>query len=369
VDGNGRAWLVPGLTDMHVHLFDRDEFIMYLANGITTVRNLHGIPRHLAWRDSINRGQILAPRLFTSGPILDGDPPTRGTNVVLRTADDVVREVARQKAAGYDFLKVYDNLPRDLYEVLAREARAAGLPLVGHVPSPGGLAGLLEVAGQSGIEHVEELLPFFRGGRDSAGLGAAARALARQGVWVTPTVTVFLSAAEQAADWAAVKAREEMRWLNPETAETWGWLPTGEARSANPRARDGFEATVAFFEQRLIPALHQAGVRLLAGTDAPIPAIVPGFALVGELRSLVRSGLSPYEALAAATSNPAAFLGRAGEFGTIERGAAADLVLLTENPLDDIGALEHRVGVMRAGQWLSEQELRRRLEAMVAARQ
>jgi hypothetical protein len=352
---------------MHVHLFDRGEFLMYLANGITTVRNLHGIPRHLAWRDSIARGELLAPRLFTSGPILDGDPPTRGTNTVLRTREDAERAVAEQKTAGFDFIKVYDNLPRDLYEVLARAARGAGLRLVGHVPTPVGLAGLFEVNGQSGIEHVEELLPFFRAG-DTTGLAEAARGLAQRGIWVTPTVTVFLSARDQALDWPAVQARPEMRFMSAETATTWGWTPTGEGRSGNPRAREGFGRTVTFFETQLIPALHRAGVRLLAGSDSPIPALIPGFSLLEELRSFRRSGLSAYETLATATTNPAQFMDRRGEFGTIEVGAVADLVLLAANPLEDIGNLEQRIGVMRQGTWLSREELARRLDELVEQR-
>ena len=368
IDGRGQAWLIPGLADMHVHMFDRGELIMYLANGITTVRNLHGIPRHLAWRDSIHRNQLLGPRLFTSGPIVDGDPPTRGTNTVLRTREDVERAVAGQKAAGYDFIKVYDNLPRDLYELLAAEARRAGLPLVGHVPTPVGINGLLEVGGQYAIEHVEELLPFFRGGRDSSGLGNIAAALSRHGVWVTPTVSVYLSAVEQATDWNRVQHRPAMRYMNGETAQTWGWTPTGEGRNGNQRAREGFGGAVAFFEQQLIPSLQRAGVRLLAGTDAPIPAIIPGFSLVGELQSFVRSGLTTYEALATATSNPAQFLKKGGQFGTIEIGASADLVLLNADPLADIGNVDHRIGVMRAGRWLPQAELNGLLEEMVATR-
>ena len=369
IDGAGRSWLVPGLADMHVHLFDRGEFIMYLANGITTVRNLHGIPRHLAWRDSIAKGELLGPRLFTSGPILDGDPPSRGTNTVLRSREDAERAVAEQKAAGYDMIKVYDNLPRDLYEALAVASRRVGLPLVGHVPTLVGLTGLLEVNGQSGIEHVEELLPFFRGGTDTTGLGDTARSLARLGIWVTPTVTVYRSALEQATDWNAVLRRPEMRFLNPATMLDWGWTPTGEGRSGNQRAREGFARAVTFFESQLIPALQGAGVRLLAGSDAPIPAIVPGYSLLGELETFVRSGLSPFEAMVTATRNPALFMGRAGEFGTIEVGAAADLVLLGADPLENIGNLENRVGVMRAGVWLSRADLDRRLEEMVSRRE
>lgn len=120
--GRGTRLAHAGTLRHAVHLFDRGELLMYRANGITTVRNLHGIPRHLAWRDSISRRRLLGPRILTSGPIVDGDPPTRRTNTVIRTAVEAVRVVAEPKAAGYDYLKIYDNVPRDLYAVLAREA-------------------------------------------------------------------------------------------------------------------------------------------------------------------------------------------------------------------------------------------------------
>jgi hypothetical protein len=366
IDGRGR-FLVPGLADMHVHLLDRSELLAYAANGITTVLNLHGLGRHLAWRDSLARGLLLGPRLFTSGPIVDGNPPTRRTNVVVTTAAQAESVVVAQKAAGFDFLKIYDNVPPDLYRVLAATAKRAGLPMVGHLPTPVGLDGFLEVNGQVGLEHVEELLPFFRDGRDTAGIGRLARAPAANGVWVTPTVTVHASSLAQSRDWAAVRARAAMRFVRPATAEMWGWEPTGRGNDGNAGARERYERTVAFFERALIPALHRAGVRLLAGTDAPIATIIPGFALAEEIETLHRSGLSSYEALRAATSGPAEFLGRGGEFGVIAPGAAADLVLLDADPLADLAVLERPRGVMVRGSWLSREWLDAALERMVAS--
>jgi len=364
IDGTGR-FLIPGLADMHVHTFDRDELTLFLANGITTVRNLHGIPRHLAWRDSLARGTMLGPRLHTSGPIIDGSPPTRATNVVVRTPEEAARAVADQKAAGYDLIKIYDNVPRDLYPVILSAARAAGLPVTGHLPTPVGLTGLLEAGGQQSIEHVEELLPLFRDGRDTTNVDSVARQLARAGIWLIPTVTVYTSALAQSTDGAAVKARRELRYMNPATIRDWGWEPTATG-FAQEGARERFTRTVEFFERSLIPALHRAGVRLLAGTDAPIPAIVPGFSLVHELRTFVRAGLTPFEALATATRAPAAFLGASNEWGSIAVGRSADLVLLESNPLQSIDAVARPAGVMVRGRWLSRMELDSMLEALAA---
>jgi imidazolonepropionase-like amidohydrolase/ketosteroid isomerase-like protein len=365
IDARGR-FLLPGLADMHVHLFDRDELLLYVASGVTTVRNLHGIPRHLAWRDSIARGELLGPRLFTSGPIVDGDPPTRSTSVVVRTAAEAERVVREQKREGYDFLKIYDAVPPDLYRVLAAAARRAGLPMIGHLPTPVGLEGLLATRGQVGLEHVEELLPLHADGRDTAGVDATARALASAGVWVTPTVTVHASARAQALDWPALAARPAMRYVNPATARTWGWEPSARGNAGNPAARERYERTVGFFERSLIPALHRAGVRLLAGTDAPIATIVPGFSLVDELASFRRAGLSPYEVLVTATRGPAEFLGRSGELGVVAVGARADLVLLDASPLADLETLARPRGVMAGGRWLSREWLDAELERLAA---
>ncbi len=366
IDGRGK-FLLPGLADMHVHLLDRSELLAYAANGVTTVLNLHGLGRHLAWRDSLARGRLLGPRLFTSGPIVDGDPPTRRTNVVVTTAAQAESVVVAHQAAGYDFLKIYDNVPPGLYAVLAATAKRVGLPMLGHLPTPVGLEGLLATRGQAGLEHAEELLPFFRDGRDTTGLGRLAAALARDGVWVTPTLTVHASALAQARDWAAVRARPAMRFVRPATAEMWGWEPTGQGNDGNAAARERFERTVGFFERSLVPALHRAGVRLLAGTDAPIAAIIPGFALPDEIASLRRSGLSGYAALRTATANAAEFLGKRGEFGVIAPGASADLVLLDGDPLADPGTLARPRGVMLRGSWLSREWLDAALERLVAS--
>lgn len=356
IDGTGR-YLMPGLADMHVHMFDPDEMILYLANGITTVRNLHGTPTHLRWRDSLSTEAMLGPRLFTSGPIIDGDPPTRGTNKVIRTPAEAAQIVRAQKQAGYDYIKIYDNVPRDLYEVLLATARQQDIPVVGHLPTPVGLTGLLEAKHQKAIEHVEELLPFFDDGRDTTNATATARALARQGVWLGPTIAVLMWPFRQAEP--AIYELPERRYMRPETMEAWRWatspttLPPGASRVRERRWQFALLFTKHF---------HEAGGQLLAGSDAPIPTMIPGFSLIHELRAFVEAGLSPYEALATATRNPARFVGQPEAFGTLTAGASADLVLLKANPLEDVNHTQQRIGVMVRGRWLPEAFLQQRLE-------
>ncbi len=360
VDGRGTRWLMPGLADMHVHLFDRGEFIKYLANGITTVRNLHGLPRHLAWRDSLLAGAITGPRLITAGPILDGDPPTRATNTLVRTARDATAEVNRQADAGFDLIKVYDNISVDAYHAVIDAARRRGLPVAGHVPTPVTLAGVL-AARQQTIEHVEELLPLFADGRDARAVDSIATAIAAAGVAVVPTIVVYQSALDQVSDWEGVQRRPEMQHMNPATRAQWGWDPTATGRSNNAQARTRFERTTRFFLDVLVPALHRAGVTLVAGSDAPIPALVPGFALFDELVLLRRAGLTPLAVLQTATANAAKVSGAASRRGRVVRGFDADLLLLDADPTTDLGALRRRVGVMVGGRWHPQAALDRAL--------
>ena len=360
----GRLYLMPGLADMHVHMFDPNEMLLYLANGVTTVRNLHGLGSHLQWRESLLRNELLGPRLYTSGPIVDGNPPARATNRVIRTVAEARSVVAQQKQAGYDFLKIYDNVPRALYDVLAEEARLKNLPMVGHIPTPVGINGLLEVQGQKGIEHVEEFLPFYNDGRITSGVVAMAQALAAAQVWVVPTMVVHENAGQQHENWPAVRARPEMRFMTPQTLETWGWISNGEGRARTPAGVERYRRTTSFFQKTLVPELYRAGVKLLLGTDAPVAAIVPGFAIISELRGFVQSGLSPYQTLEIATKNAAIFVNAENEFGTVEAGKAADLLLLTANPLEDLENVALRAGVMVRGKWLAEKKLREKLEEL-----
>lgn len=363
IDGAGRLYVLPGLTDMHVHMFDRDEMILYLANGITTVRNMHGIMRHLAWRDSIARGELLGPRIYTSGPIIDGDPPTRSTNVVIRTPDEVRRVVDEQIDAGFDFIKIYDNVPLDLYRVLTAEARARGKIVVGHLPTPVGIDGIMEPNGQHGVEHAEELLPFFDDGRSDAGLATTARRFAQADIWLDATIDVYASALAQSQNWTALKARPEMAYVNPETSRTWGWEETARSRTG-PGATQRFQRTTTFMTQRLIPEFRAGGVHLLAGSDAPIPALIPGFALLDELDLLRSAHLTPFEVLQTATTNPATFLGQAADLGPLTAGRLADLLVVDTNPLENLGALRRRRGVIVRGRWLSQVGLQRRLDSL-----
>jgi imidazolonepropionase-like amidohydrolase len=303
VDGNG-AYLLPGLADMHVHLRSVEELPLYVAAGVTTVRNMNGRPEHLAWRDRVAGGALAGPRIFTSGPAvsrrlfgLKGVGP--------RTVTEADRFVREQSGAGYDMIKVQNGIALPVYERLLQVAKLLRMPVVGHVVSGVGAERSL-AAGQVSFEHA--VIELFDGGQSR--LDEGARAIARAGAWV------------------------------------------GTVSSD----RNGRCAPPTELDRRIIAALRRADVKLLAGADASLPPIQPGGGLHCELATLVAAGLSPYEALVTATRNAGEFarlhLKERVPFGTVTVGARADFVLLPADPRADIGALTRPRGTVLRGVWL-----------------
>ena len=356
IDGHGR-WLVPGFVDSHVHLLDEGDLVVYLANGVSTVRNLKGLPWHLELHERLASGEVLGPRLVTSGPFVN-EPQ-------VRTVEDVQRAVAEQREEGYDCIKIHGNLAPDAYEALLEEASLAGLPVVGHAPRNLLMTRLLELGGQREISHAEEYLYtwFDRvpGGPDDAAFEHIARATAEAGVTVTPNLVAFLLIVRQIEDLDRELARPEMAFVAPPGKRTW-------QPDLNKYERD-FDANDAAVMaeryavlERLTRAFQAAGVRLLTGSDAMNPVAVPGFSLHDELALLVKAGLTPYQALRAATASAGEFLENGA--GRVVEGAPADLVLLAANPLESIERTRAIEGVCAGGRWLAKDELDRRMKAL-----
>ena len=361
IDGRGR-YLIPGLADMHVHLFESRDLLLYLANGVTTIRNLGGYGAAdsiLEIRRQVQAGERLGPTIYTSGNWLDGDPPSRAINTVVRTPAEARAEVERQAGAGYDFIKVYEKLAPDVYQSITGSARTVGIPVTGHVPGRVGLLRVLE-SGQSFVDHVAQL------SRGSDPDSVAAR-LGRARASVTTTLVMLrLSLAMRGAPELVEEllARPEARLVSPATRRFWRTAPfVGLPRTQAAWSRYSES-------QRMVGALQRTGVSLLLGTDAGLWGNLPGFSALEEARLLVESGLTPYEALRSATVRPAEALNRhvpgASQPGAIALGNRADLLLLEGNPLVDIENLRRRTGVMVRGRWLPAAELDRRLRALEA---
>ena len=389
IDGRGK-YLMPGLADMHVHLehFDHPAYLqLFLVHGVTMVRSMDGRPDILDWRRQAAAGTLVSPNIHTAGPVLDGSPPRRDDNLALATPEEARRTVREQAAAGYDFVKVYNNLAPDVFQAILEEAAARGLPVGGHVPVAVGLDAFL-ASGARSIEHTSDFAdaiaapppvgaaapPDSLGRRlafpaNPARIEALAARLAASRIWVVPTTITddrLVAPAASVEQWArdpeaAAVDRGIIGWWRGTVLRAAGRLAAGDWRWVEQGRANRLE---------LIAAFHRAGVPLLVGSDTPNPFVFPGASLHDELANWVAAGLTPRQALAAATREPARFLGQDRLRGTIEAGKRADLVLLDANPFEDIAATRRIAGVVLAGRWLPPERLaqmRREIEQRAAA--
>jgi imidazolonepropionase-like amidohydrolase len=380
IDGRG-GFLLPGLADMHVHIAPGEGrasdaagrvLRLLLAHGITTVRSMIGHPAHLSLRAGVQNGTVPGPTIVAAGP------PLWGRDV---TTPDLARQaVAAQAAAGYDFVKVITGFSPPVYDAIVAAARAARLPVAGHVSGDIDLARAL-AAGQQ-IEHLDAYLealvdddaPVRRSASqlspgaildhlDAAKIAGVVAAVRRSGVYNSPTLALFTRVASaETAD--VLAARPEMRYVTPQALAAWREQITAMRTDAPPPAR---RARFVAIRRQLVNALQDAGAPLLAGSDSPQLFLVAGAALHEELEALVAAGLSPYAALRAATATPAEYLGQRGAFGVVAVGARADLVLLTANPLERIAAASRIDGVMVRGRWVDAAARQRLLDEVAAS--
>lgn len=374
IDGRGK-YLMPGLADMHAHTWEEQEFPLLLANGVTTIRNMFGGPIHLRWKQQIAAGKLTAaPNIYTAGPIIDGNPPI-WPGPVVENAAQARRTVDEQRAAGYDFLKVYARLSREAYDAVLLEGTARGMFVAGHVPDAVGLAVALR-SGMKSIEHLSgyEYLARKTGGPgeeaswarlDESQFASIAQDTAKSGTWNCPTLVLFQYriAPGESEFLSKLMARPEMRYVSPEIVRSW--RPENNfLKNSTPARASSSREKGDVMRKKLVKALHDAGARLLLGTDYGNPFVVPGFSLQQELRNFVAAGLTPFEAIRAGTSGAAEFMNASNEFGTIAPGRRADLILVEGNPLEDVSNVNEAVGVMVRGQWFSRAELTNELEKL-----
>lgn len=380
IDGRNR-YLTPGLVDMHAHFlrppnpgkrqdldFERyrqyNELIAFLdiANGVTSIRNMYGHEAIDRLSARIQKGELPGPTVYSTGPITDGEPPSIVGVRVVTNAEQAKAAVHDDKSHGYVGIKPYSRLTLEAYRAIVLAAAAESLPVMGHLPSAVPLEEAIH-SHQASIEHAESLIADIQPNpaeadkktdtelfaqADMSKMAHFAAEMRDAGVWTCPTVVVYQM------DWPKNRAAAAMKYMPAELASVYR---KHYESFAFPEA-----SLEVSYGLNIIRALHAAGAGLLAGSDAFKPNVVPGFALHEELDYFVQAGLTPYEALRAATSDPARFLGRKDEFGTIRTGSRADLLLLSANPLDDIHNLAKRIGVMVRGRWFSETYLQQRLD-------
>ena len=393
VDGRGR-YLIPGLADAHMHLYADDpsvpdsvgaaELGVILANGVTAARIMIGVPHHLALRRQVAEGRVAGPQLWVASPHLVGRPMDNG---IVVTDDSSARAAVRAaKADGYDAVKITLFITRPVYDAIVDEARSVGIGVVGHVDPQVGVPRALETGQQ--LEHLdgyfEAALADAAPSRvsvtqqfvfnpanwasldfvDDRKVADLAAATVRAGAWISPTLNVFNTAFATGESDSAMRARPDWHMIPPHVrtpylrARERYWAPaTAAGRTPARRAR------YVEVRNRLVKLINDGSGRVLAGSDTPEWFHVYGWGLHREMEALVAAGLTPYQALAAATRNAAEFFGAAREWGTLQPGLRADFVLLTANPLEDIRNTQRIAGVSSGGRWMDRAELDAMIEA------
>lgn len=378
IDGKGK-YLMPGISEMHAHIpgdqngteIVEETLFLYLSNGITLIRGMLGQPYHLTLREQVANGEVLGPRIYTSGPSINGNS--------VRSVEEAQTKVTAQKEAGYDFLKLHPGLTRENFDAVVATANKVGIPYAGHVSTGVGVRRAIE-AKYGSIDHVdgyvEGLVPSsirvnpntngffgvnFTDIADENLIPELVAATKEAGVWIVPTQAMMerwigpTPAAEIGAD-------PEMQYINPRTLNNW--IRTKD----NILANSTYDAEQAnkfnALRRKVIGDLHKAGVGILLGSDAPQVFNVPGFSIQREMDAMLRSGMSEFEILKSGTVNPAIYFGDRDKYGMVKEGLSADLILLDANPLSNIANMKNPAGVMVKGNWLSADLIARRLKVI-----
>jgi len=368
IDAKGK-YLMPGLAEMHAHVPPIDDIepmkevlLLFASRGVTTIRGMLGHKRHLELRSKIQSGEITGPRFFTSGPSFNGQSVTSTAR-----GEEMVRE---QKTAGYDFLKLHPGLTKETFAAIAKTAKEVNIPFAGHVSYDVGVWRAIE-AGYATIEHldgfIESLVPgieniseqengifglFSADKADTNRIQALMDALRKKNIWVVPTQSLAERWFAPYLDTEILKTEYEMKYMPANTINNWANAKNNLTKNPNYNAA----GTQRFIELRrkLINACQRNNVGLLLGSDAPQVFDVPGFSVHHELRYMVISGLTPYQALCMGTINVGKFYNNP-DMGVIRVNALADLILLEGNPLTDINQTQNIEGVMLNGKWLSKE--------------
>ena len=379
VDGTGLT-LMPGLADMHVHYWSEVQGPLYLANSVTTLRNMWGSGTTLNLDDAAKRGSFAGPHIYTPGPLMDGPEPIWGEgSAMLTTPDQAIGAVESQRTTGYTAVKLYEGLTPEIYAAAVSAAQERDMQVYTHVPEAMTIEDVLAL-GVDSIEHFEgvssaattadEDARFMTrwANADPDRLWEIAEASAEAGVWHSPTFSVIAVRYEYANDPDAFFEMPEAGYVSRGLAGWW--------RSAVPRmGRFDEEKQIATENQRTFARmLYDAGAPMLIGTDTPNPFVLPGFAIHDELEAFIAVGIPVDEVLRMATADAARFLREEGEWGVVAAGARADLVLLDADPREDLSTLRRPAGVMMNGHWydaafLDEElaEIREAVEAEAAA--
>ena len=394
IDATGK-YLIPGLWDMHTHVYfdstaaDGTDLVLplFLANGITGIRDMgSALDPVLHARDEIAAHRMFGPRMIVSGPMLDGPKSHYKAAIAITTPEDGRKAVDMLHSRGVDFIKVQSGVPREAYFAIADESKKVGIPFEGHVPDAIRASEAI-AANQRTFEHLIGIFEAsspdetkYLTGKKTVGMFLATYnpaleakiidLISKNHVWQCPTLywergQWLVDAIDYTKDPDLAYAAHS--WVTKQ----WPHAQKGILKSLDTDPLPIREKFVTH-ELDIVRKLHAANVPFLAGTDTPAGVdVIPGISLHLELQRFVAAGFTPLQALQTATLNPAIFYNKLNDFGTVQPGRIADLVLLTANPLDNIANTRKIAAVIADGRYLSPQDLaqlRAKLKQLAAAR-
>jgi len=357
IDGNNH-YLTPGLIDMHVHVWDHYDLGLYLANGVTTVRNMWGIPEHLNTKKALNSGEIIGPQFFTATPKLTGPDDAGIDKVQIASPEEAKVLISKYKNQGYDLIKTYAGMPQPIFDAIIEQAKIEDFQIASHPSHEVDYDYHFKPEIET-IEHTEDIVQTaLNFDVDSTKLNAIINLYKTHQKSHTPTLTIFQNIIDVLEE-EDIRTSEMASYMNPgflilgseDTYNRW----TSE-KQYNPeitqRLKSQHQTHLAIVKQ-----LHDNNVNVVCGSDAGIMFSPAGFSTHEELTYYIDAGLTPYEALKTATINPSKVSSFYQDIGTIEVGKTANFILAKQNPLKDLKTLKTPEQVWINGRLLDKEDL------------
>lgn len=339
IDGRGK-YLIPGIIDMHAHFYEENDLLMFLVNGVTTLRNPGGMPFHLEYKKDLEEGRLIGPECYIAGPYMDGPKPFWPFTVPVRNSDEAGELVHLFHDTGFDYIKVYSGLLADSYYTVMDTAQELGIKVIGHVPDHIGTKQAI-IFGQYSIEHFysirEEHFPLA----------------AEFDTWVCPTFRTFQIVDQARDDYNSVHEHLQDDYFHPYWQETFTHKLEDVLGHKKPHLTFRYAPHYDDYPRKAL----DANVSLILGTDSTMPFVEPGFSVHEELAIFVDEGLTPYEALKVATLNGAECLEIQNRTGSIEVGKEGDMILLNSNPFEDIHNTRDIEGIFLDGVYFNRSQL------------
>ncbi len=330
-------YISPGLIDMHAHIFDRTDLTQYLSHGVTTVRNMMGLPMHLRWKTQLKEGKFPGSRMITAGPTLNGEGEGGPFHKGLSSVDEAKASVQSFKDQGYDFIKIYDGINPEIMTAIMETAKTLDLKVAGHPPRSLNVEQLAS-SGMQSIEHVEELFQGLLDYKfDEIGALNIAQVFAKNNVKVCVTLSAYHQIYLAVVEKQPFIDEQLTHPINPFIK----FIGKQQMAEFPTFSQEGYDWTVKKYEfmEQIVKILDEEGVVLLFGTDTGPSLTTPGQTVHEEIQLLKQAGLTDSKILKSATIDAAMNLGLSSEIGSIEVGKRAEFLLLSTNPLENLKIL------------------------------